>query len=67
MLQPYGSEWTMFKVGHIGKVSSIQIDTTHFKGNFPYNIKIEGALVTSGKNITDAIWKTVLPTIEVRF
>lgn len=67
MLQPYGSEWAMFKLGHIGVVSSIQIDTIHFEGNCPYNIKVEGALVSSEKNVNDSVWKTVLPTKEVKF
>ena len=65
-LQCYGNEWALFKLGHLGEISKVNIDTTHFKGNYPHNVKIEGALVYSGKNLKNAIWQTILPPKKVK-
>lgn len=37
-----GSEWAIFRLGSIATIASIEVDTNHFKGNYPDNIKIEG-------------------------
>ncbi|RKO87767.1 Allantoicase domain-containing protein [Blyttiomyces helicus] len=39
-----GSVWAVLKLGHAGSISKIEVDTTHFKGNFPESCTIEGCL-----------------------
>lgn len=39
-----GLEWAVFRLGSTSSISSIEVDTNHFKGNFPDTIKIEGTL-----------------------
>lgn len=44
-LKVLGEEWAVFKLGFCGTIKEICVDTTHFKGNFPDSIKLEGALL----------------------
>ncbi|KAI1897354.1 hypothetical protein AGOR_G00082450 [Albula goreensis] len=46
ILRVPGSEWAVFRLGHPGVITSIEIDTNHFKGNFPDSCKIEACSLT---------------------
>ncbi|KAG7316505.1 hypothetical protein KOW79_020046 [Hemibagrus wyckioides] len=46
ILQVPGFEWAIFRLGHPGVISRIEIDTNHFKGNFPDWCKIEACSLT---------------------
>lgn len=66
-----GCEWAVFKLTGIGRIFDIEVDTKHFKGNFPDSIKIEGALL---KNLEEwdspdinVSWKTILPASKVNY
>ncbi|XP_006812168.2 allantoicase-like [Saccoglossus kowalevskii] len=37
-----GKEWCVFRLGHPGIIKNIEIDTNHFKGNYPDSCYIEG-------------------------
>ena len=37
-----GSESTIIELGHAGKVVKVQVDTHHYKGNFPESCQVEG-------------------------
>ncbi|KAG6453581.1 allantoicase [Manduca sexta] len=41
-LQFTGEEWAVFKLGFPGRIQKLSVDTAHFKGNYPYTVKIEG-------------------------
>ncbi|KAM9316419.1 putative inactive allantoicase [Gastrophryne carolinensis] len=67
-----GNEWTVFRLGHSGLITHIEIDTNHFKGNSPNSCKIDAAVLTpkeeeelAKKNWLekklDYKWKTLLP------
>ncbi|XP_038126709.1 allantoicase isoform X2 [Cyprinodon tularosa] len=73
ILQVPGWEWAVFRLGHPGLISSIEVDTNHFKGNFPDSCRIEACVLTpeeesrciqtrwdSGK------WKVLLPSQKLR-
>lgn len=60
MLRVPGSEWALFKLGHIGAVHSIEVDTNHFKGNFPDSVKVEGILASSDQDPSKCVWKTIM-------
>ncbi|XP_028652741.1 allantoicase [Erpetoichthys calabaricus] len=73
ILQVPGSEWAVFKLGHIGVITEIQIDTTHFKGNFPDSCKIDACSMTSEEEMTtkwesDVVtdWKPLLVTQKLK-
>ncbi|XP_014000390.1 allantoicase isoform X1 [Salmo salar] len=46
ILQVPGYEWAVLRLGHPGVISQIEIDTNHFKGNFPDSCKIEACYLT---------------------
>ena len=45
-----GNDWIIIKLGLPGLVERIEVDTAHFKGNYPDRCSIEGAFV---ENATD--------------
>ncbi|XP_034018379.1 allantoicase [Thalassophryne amazonica] len=46
ILQVPGSEWAVFRLGHCGVINSIEVDTSHFKGNYPDSCRIEACTLT---------------------
>ncbi|MDA8347485.1 MAG: allantoicase [Pseudomonadota bacterium] len=40
-----GFDWLILQLGHSGRIHHIDIDTAHFKGNFPHQVSIQGALL----------------------
>ena len=43
-----GNDWIVVQLGTSGFVDEIEIDTAHFKGNFPDKCSIQAALVEKG-------------------
>ncbi|XP_037092062.1 allantoicase-like isoform X2 [Pollicipes pollicipes] len=41
VLRVPGQEWAIFRLGHRGSIMEIEIDTCHFKGNFPDAVKVD--------------------------
>lgn len=60
-----GNEWCILALGKRAKVSSIVVDTAHFKGNYPDRCLIQAANVTMDNNksiITQSMfWQVLLP------
>jgi allantoicase len=47
------------RLGHLGRVRQVEIDTTHYKGNYPHQVSIHGALVlqeTADADLTSQSW-----------
>ncbi|XP_044147677.1 probable allantoicase [Bufo gargarizans] len=75
ILQVPGNEWTVFRLGHPGLITHLEIDTNHFKGNAPNSCKIEACVLTpkeEEKRIKDKWaltpdnkWKTLLPVTQL--
>ena len=40
-----GFDWVILQLGAVGRIECVEIDTAHFKGNFPHQVSIHGALV----------------------
>ncbi|KAL4231995.1 hypothetical protein ACF0H5_009572 [Mactra antiquata] len=59
-----GSEWCIFQLGHTAIVSMVEIDTNHFKGNFPYTCKVEGCL--QDKDSSNLQWKLLVPETRLK-
>ena len=55
-----GFDWAIIRLGHAGKVSKIEIDTNHYKGNFPDSASIEGRLAPSTE------WRELLPQTKLK-
>jgi allantoicase len=60
-----GNEWALIALGHAGRIQRIEIDTAHFKGNYPDRCSIQAALVTGGTDqsaVTQSMfWRMLLP------
>lgn len=59
-----GNEWCLVQLGQPGVVERVEVDTAHFKGNFPDRISVQAARVTFGTDqsiITQAMfWPTLV-------
>ncbi len=64
-LRQPGHDWCVIALGHPGVIEKIEIDTCHFKGNFPDRGSVQAAFVTGGTDqslITQSMfWPTLLP------
>jgi allantoicase len=43
-----GFDWVLLRLGHAGRIETVEIDTAHFKGNFPHQVSMQAALVREG-------------------
>jgi allantoicase len=60
-----GTDWLVAALGHPGRVTRIEVDTAHFKGNYPDRCSIQAALAV-GKSDEAALaeaegWPMLLP------
>ena len=60
-----GFEWAIFSLACLGLVERIEVDTTHFKGNYPDRCSLHGAHVQTGDDCSivaqSQFWETLLP------
>src|SRR3954451_10595225 len=69
-----GHDWAVVRLGIAGTVSRIEIDTAHFKGNYPDSASVEAAVVpddvhgVSADSATRGIanWKAVLEETKLQ-
>ena len=60
-----GHDWVILKLGHLGQVKEIEVDTLHYKGNFPNSCSISA--INSPNSSIDSLlepsaeWRTLLP------
>jgi allantoicase len=64
-----GYDWIILKLGRPGSIRKIEVDTNHFKGNYPDTCSIEGC--TAPDASTDQLtaggmeWKEILPMTKL--
>ena len=63
-----GHDWAVVRLGAPGLLTRIEIDTNHFKGNYPDRATVEGCLVPSNDVAAMDIagWFPVLPETKLR-
>jgi allantoicase len=68
-----GFDWILVRLGASGVVHGLELDTNHFKGNFPDSASVEGILASDGTDVTitdlidpAASWATILPRTELQ-
>ncbi|HET6637697.1 MAG TPA: allantoicase [Gemmatimonadota bacterium] len=59
-----GNDWVVIRLGHRARIERIEIDTRHFKGNYPESARVE-AIDAEGKDAVDlarndAGWREIL-------
>lgn len=62
-----GNDWVILALGSPGTIESVEIDTAHFKGNYPDRVSLEAAMFDNPEVAThesDA-WQTLLPEAKL--
>jgi allantoicase len=65
-----GHDWCILRLGTEGKISRVEVDTSHFKGNFPESCSLE--VCTAPRDLIDPEklatlpWKEILPRTKLR-
>ena len=60
-----GNDWVIVKLGHPGTIREVEVDTAHFRGNYPDRVSLQAAL--AGDLAVDALpaaseqWPVLLP------
>jgi len=62
-----GHDWAIVRLGHPGIISKIEIDTNHFKGNYPDRASLEGCFAPRVivDNLGAMPWLTILPETKM--
>jgi allantoicase len=59
-----GNDWIIVRLGAAGIVEKVEVDTCHYKGNYPDRCSLQGALVTAATErsiVTEAMfWPTLM-------
>ena len=58
-----GNDWVIVALGRPGEIERVEVDTAHFKGNYPDRVSLEATLAATGASIDNAAhdWQTLLP------
>jgi allantoicase len=62
-----GNDWVIAALGRPGIVERVEVDTAHFKGNYPDSVSVEAALFDSHDDATadSERWQTLLPEAKL--
>jgi len=63
-----GNDWVIIALGQPGEIARAEIDTAHFKGNYPDRVSLDGGMFASDEDVTNASpeWKTLLPEARLK-
>jgi len=58
-----GNDWVIVALGRPGVIEKVEVDTAHFKGNYPDRVSLEAAMFNKGAFPTSDSerWQTLLP------
>jgi allantoicase len=58
-----GYDWCVIRLGNAGNIKRVEVDTAHFKGNYPESCSIEAG---SGTNPSEIVWQELLPNSKLQ-
>ncbi len=58
-----GFDWCVIKLGNAGTIKRVEVDTSHFKGNYPESCSIEAG---SNTNLDEIVWQELLPKTRLQ-
>ena len=63
-----GNDWVIIALGQPGVIERAEIDTAHFKGNYPDRVSIEAALFDNDDDAANDSpkWQTLLPEAKLK-
>ena len=56
-----GHDWTVVRLGAVGTIRRVEVDTRHFKGNAPGACSLDTARLDDGQPLERAEWRELLP------
>ena len=62
-----GHDWAIVRLGTPGSISKVEIDTNHFKGNYPDRASLEGVFAPNVilENLDGMQWTTIIPETKM--
>ena len=61
-----GHDWCVVKLAKAGVIHGIEIDTTHFTGNYPPAASVEACRIDGGEPDDSTEWRTLIEQTELR-
>jgi allantoicase len=65
-----GHDWVILKLGVPGTIRRVEVDTAHFKGNYPDSCALQAAFagtsIIDGSNASSLAWEEVLPNTKLK-
>ena len=63
-----GNDWVIIALGRPARIERAEIDTAHFKGNYPDRVSLEAALFASDDDVSNSSpeWRTLLPETRLK-
>jgi allantoicase len=63
-----GNDWVIVALGRPGVIARAEIDTAHFKGNYPDRVSLEAAMFDSDEEASNDSpkWQTLLPESRLK-
>lgn len=63
-----GFDWCVVRLGNAGLIKRVEVDTSHFKGNYPESCSIEASRADDAENANlDAlVWQELLPDSKLQ-
>ena len=62
-----GNDWVILALGHPGVIERVEVDTAHFKGNYPDRVSVEVAQFASNEEAASDSdeWRVLLPETKL--
>jgi len=65
-MQPVEYDWCVVRLGRQGTIRAVEVDTNHFKGNFPESCAIECCDVGGAAGVpSEGAWRSLLPRTKL--
>ena len=64
-----GHDWVIIRLGTSGFIRRVEVDTSHFKGNYPESCQLEACAAPGARDaaaISSATWSEVLPRVKLQ-
>ena len=63
-----GHDWLILRLGAPGRIARLEIDTNHFKGNYPDRASVEGCFLPGAElaALEAATWRVLLPETKLQ-
>jgi allantoicase len=61
-----GYDWCVIKLGATGNIKRVEVDTSHFKGNYPESCSIEVCRAEDDASLDSINWQELLPNSKLQ-